>query len=316
MNRFKQEYYANIDDIARTLDRIANALENNNKEDKIYYKTRKDMFMDNPCTKKEYEASKQEAHNVKHAFTGMDGTQVDEAIELDIQHDYLHQLLKNLTMNEYQEFCNEHCLPVNDTVAVSNYITDLDYDEVLGIIKDLEASNDLSIRYKNKIKEFPKSDDQANEDAIKELDVFQPLLWPNCPDLDIRKTARMYTEELEAGINFRTKKECILDYITNEFGSQGARYTDIIKFAYYLNNSNSPKFDSTRDRGYYACALTHNRWKHGHLVYGGKDFLVKGINKEGNERYFAHSFVESVTDYWKYCDNTKKDSNNPNYNYF
>ena len=34
--------------------------------------------------------------------------------------------------------------------------------------------------------------------------------------------------------------------------------------------------------------------------YGGKDFFVKGINKEGNERYFAHSFVESVTDYWKH----------------
>ena len=298
MTRNEQEYYANINDIARALDRIANALENNNKENKIYYKTRKDMFMDNPCTKEEYEASKQEAHNVKHAFTGMDGTQVDEAIELDIQHDYLHQLLKNLTMNEYQEFCNEHCLPVNDTVAVSNYITDLDYDEVLGIIKDLEASNDLSIRYKNKIKEFPKSDDQANEDAIKELDVFQPLLWPNCPDLDIRKTARMYTEELIAG-NFNTKKECILDYITNEFGSQGARYTDIIKFAYYLGAPNASKFDSTRDRGYYSQAISGNN---AHLIQGGKDFLVKGINKEGDERYFAKSFVQSVTDYWKYIE--------------
>ena len=36
------------------------------------------------------------------------------------------------------------------------------------------------------------------------------------------------------------------------------------------------------------------------LVHGGKDFLVKGINKEGDERYFALSFVESVTEYWKY----------------
>ena len=277
MTRFEQDYYNDISSIEKSLKRIANALENNNKENKIYYKTRKDMFMDNPCTKEEYEAFKQEAHNVKHAFTGMDGTQVDEAIELDIQHDYLHQLLKNLTMNEYQEFCNEHCLPVNDTVAVSNYITDLDYDEVLGIIKDLEASNDLSIRYKNKIKEFPKVDDDNN----------------------LRKTARMYIEELEAEINFRNKKECILDYVTNEFGSHGARYTDIIKFAYYLNNANGPKFGYD-NRGYYACAMTHNRWKFGHLVYGGKDFFVKGINKEGNERYFAHSFVESVTDYWKY----------------
>jgi hypothetical protein len=154
---------------------------------------------------------------------------------------------------------------------------------VLGIISDLEAQNDLSIRYK-------KNDG--------------PLLWPNCPDLDIRKTARMYTEELEAG-NFRYKKDCILDYVTNEFGSQGARYTDIIKFAYYLNNVNSPKFGYD-NRGYYSCAMTHNRWGFGHLVQGGKDHFVKGINKEGDERYFALSFVESVTDYWKHCDNRKK----------
>ena len=280
MNRNEQEYYANIGNIARTLDRIANALENqnqfvvntikgqNNKEDKIYYKTRKDMFMDNPCTKEEYDAAKQD--------------RVQEQEELDTQHDYLHGLVQDLDNDAYNEFCNTHCLPASDTVAVSNYITDLDYDEVLGIISDLESQNDISDRYKNKIKEFPKVDD----------------------DNDLRETARMYTEELEAG-NFRTKKDCILDYVTNEFGSHGARYTDIIKFAYYLGAPNASKFNSTYNRGYYACAMTHNRWKHGHLIRGGKDFLVKGINKEGNERYFALSFVESATDYWKYCDNTK-----------
>jgi hypothetical protein len=268
MNRFEQNYYNDISSIEKSLKRIANALENNNKEDKIYYKTRKDMFMDNPCTKEEYDAAKQD--------------RIQEQEELDTHHDYLHQLVKDLSGKDYAEFCNEHCLPTADAVAVSNYITDLDYDEVLGIISDLESQNDLSIRYKNKIKKFPKVDD----------------------DNDLRETARMYEGELKHG-HFSTKKECILDYVTNEFGSHGARYTDIIKFAYYLNNPNSIKFDSTRDRGYYACAMTHNRWKHGHLVYGGKDFFVKGINKEGNERYFAHSFVESVTDYWKYCDNTK-----------
>ena len=126
---------------------------------------------------------------------------------------------------------------------------------------------------------------------------------PYDDDYDLRCTARMYADELKHG-HFSTKKECILDYVTNEFGSQGARYTDIIKFAYYLNHPNAPKFGYD-NRGYYACAMTHNRWKFGHLVYGGKDFFVKGINKEGNERYFAHSFVESVTDYWKFCDNTK-----------
>ena len=60
ITRNEQEYYANINGIAKALDRIANALENNNKEDKIYYKTRKDMFADNPCTKEEYDAAKQD----------------------------------------------------------------------------------------------------------------------------------------------------------------------------------------------------------------------------------------------------------------
>ena len=66
ITRNEQEYYANISGIARALDRIANALENNNKEDKIYYKTRKDMFMDNPCTKEEYEAYNNVGTNPKN----------------------------------------------------------------------------------------------------------------------------------------------------------------------------------------------------------------------------------------------------------
>ena len=264
MNRFEQNYYNDISSIEKSLKRIANALENNNKEDKIYYKTRKDMFMDNPCTKEEYDAAKQD--------------RIQEQEELDAQHDYLHQLVKNLSGKDYAEFCNEHCLPTADSVAVSNYITDLDYHEVLSIISDIEV----------------KSNDQANEDAIEGVDFRENHIM--CSDLDLRETARMYTEELIAG-NFNTKKECILDYITNEFGSHGARYTDIIKFAYYLGAPDSSKFDSTRDRGYYSCAISG---RNAHLIRGGKDFLVKGINKEGDERYFAHSFVESVTDYWKY----------------
>ena len=176
--------------------------------------------------------------------------------------------------DDYQEFCNTHCLPFNDTVAVSNYITDLDYDEVLGLIQEIE---------------------EAKAHAIPDTSGA-----PYDDDYDLRVTARMYTAELKAG-DFRTKKECILDYVTNEFGSQGARYTDIIKFAYYLGDSNAPKF-GYNDRGYYSCAISGNN---AHLIRGGKDCLVKGINREGDERYFAHSFVESVTDYWKFCDNTK-----------
>ena len=113
-------------------------------------------------------------------------------------------------------------------------------------------------------------------------------------DHDIRSTAMYYEETVLA--NGGTKKDCILDYVTNEFGILGARYTDIIKFAYYLGEPNALKY-SNSNRGYYSCAL--NAKLNGHLIQGGKDCLVKGINKEGNERYFALSSVDNFTDYYK-----------------
>ena len=117
-------------------------------------------------------------------------------------------------------------------------------------------------------------------------------------DHDIRSTAAYYEDAIESvrHRDLKTKKDAILDYVTNEFKSRGARYTDIIKFAYYLGASNAPKYDNSC-RGYYAMAF--NTRYGGHLIQGGKDFLVKGINKEGKERYFAHSRVDSFTDYYK-----------------
>jgi len=239
MTRFEKEYYADINSIAKTLDRIANALENNNKvnegpfttasDNTIYYKTRRDMYMDNPCTKEEYEA-------------------------------------------EQARLYTDDIKAQDDALNKANNIP--------GFEGTLDALDGLC-----NIGTNPKND--------PERDKFED-------DNDLRETARMYTEELEAG-NFKTKKDCILDYVTNEFGSHGARYTDVIKFAYYLGAPNAPKFNNS-NRGYYSCALTHGRWNTGHLVTGGKDQLVKGINKEGNERYFALSFVESVTDYYKRLD--------------
>ena len=270
MNRNDIEFYNNnVPAIRRALERIADALEKGNNK---HLGTGCSLDSDNL---------------VNETF------KAEENEELDTQHDYLHGLVQDLDNNAYQEFCNAHCLRANDAVEVSNYITDLDYDEVLGIIKELEE-------------EYPfggKSDDQANEDAIelKHGHFSEKIGVPYDDDYDLRCTAKMYTAELNSG-DFRTKKDAILDYVTNEFGSQGARYTDIIKFAYYLNNPNSIKFDSTRDRGYYSMGISGRR---PHLTTGGSDYLVKGINKEGNERYFAHSFVESVTNYWKFCDNRK-----------
>ena len=227
MNRNELEYYANINGIAKALDRIADALENNSKKDEnitavtptgdtIYYKTRRDMYMDNPCTKEEYEAHK------ANDIPGFEGT-------LDTLHNLYGPGDISIPKDEYK------------------------YVSKVGKIK-------------------------------------------NDSDFDIRVTAKMYEDDVLA--NGGTKKDCILDYVTNEFGILGARYTDVIKFAYYLGAPNAVKF-GYKDRGYYACALTHGRWNTGHLVTGGKDCLVKGINKDGNERYFALSFVESATDYWK-----------------
>jgi len=117
-------------------------------------------------------------------------------------------------------------------------------------------------------------------------------------DHDIRSTAQYYTEALSSVRHrgLKTKKDCILDYVTNEFGLHGARYTDIIKFAYYLGEPNALKY-SNANRGYYSCAF--NTRFSGHLIKGGKDFLVKGINNEGNERYFAHSSVDNFTGFYK-----------------
>ena len=115
-------------------------------------------------------------------------------------------------------------------------------------------------------------------------------------DHDIRSTAAYYEKQIGKWKDIKTKKDAILDYVTNEFGLHGARYTDIIKFAYYLGAPNAPKY-SNSNRGYYSCAL--NVRLNGHLIQGGKDCLVKGINKEGNERYFALSSVDNFTDYYK-----------------
>jgi len=276
MTRNEQNYYNDVSSIEKSLKRIASALENSN------------------VTKVDSQVN--------------ETLQAEENEELDTHHDYLHGLVQDLDTNAYNEFCNTHCLRANDAVEVSNYITDLDYDEVLGIIKELEE-------------EYPfggKSDDQANEDVLNENEALirgheeesftdtsgyetdlQGIRVDS--DHDIRTSAVMYNEEIHPASDIKTKKDAILDYVTNEFGSHGARYTDIIKFAYYLGAPNAPKYNNS-NRGYYACALTHGRWHTGHLVTGGKDQLVKGINKDGDERYFAESFVESVTDYWRYLD--------------
>ena len=197
---------------------------------------------------------------------------------------------------------------------MTNYIFGLEYEECLGAIKTalLITGDDDYISYAG-------GDDEAGLHFVKELlkkeNTTQPEKDPytydnelreyhcgvvNDSDWGVRKAAYSYEAALDSETQLTTKKDCILDYVENEFGSNGARYTDIIKFAYYLGAPNNPKYTSA-NRGYYSQAFNAGRYK-GHLAQGGKDQLVKGINSEGKERYFTLGSVESMTDYWKRLD--------------
>ena len=212
---------------------------------------------------------------------------VDERDEdnIELQTDYVFDLIKEMTKEQYVKFYHEmdFGFALSDTAAFTEHIVnDLEYDEVLDVITS----------------------------ARNILDKVRANLDPYCDgikddsDHDIRSTAQYYEKFLNQKFykndltlsDLNTKKDCILDYVTNEFGILGARYTDIIKFAYYLGEPNAPKYDNA-NRGYYSCAF--NTRFGGHLIKGGKDQLVKGINKEGKERYFALSSVDSFTDYYK-----------------
>jgi len=250
------------------LERIAVALEKNNKKESIHPVDKLQGSNDIPGFEGTLDAL--------DVLTDIKTITDDYANE---KNDELHELVQDLGNNDYLEFCSIHNLNSNDAVAISNYIAELDYEECLGIIKEVEnivETNDRNL--------------SQYETDLQGIRVDS--------DHDIRSTAKYYQEclALDSYENLNTKKDCILDYVTNEFGALGARYTDIIKFAYYLSEPNALKYTSA-NRGYYSCAF--NTRFSGHLIKGGKDFLVKGINKENDERYFALGYVDQATDYFK-----------------
>ena len=217
----------------------------------------------------------------------------DEGKSCDDDHvhnDYLNDLVTDMTKEQYVKFFldMDFGFALSDTAAFKQHCYVLEYEECLDAIKSA-----LHITGENDIVERIGSDIGIRVD-------FDPKYVHGCindSDNDIRSAAYSYQAALDCETHFTSKKDCILDYVTNEFGIVGARYTDIIKFAYYLGEHNAPKFDNA-NRGYYSCAL--NAKLNGHLIQGGKDFLVKGINNEGDERYFTHSSVDNFTGFWKY----------------
>jgi len=299
MTRNENQMYSDITSIRKSLEKIANALETNvpttpkPKDIPGFEGTLDalDALTDIKTITDEY-ASNKELHDLK--------LHTDEGKSCDDDHvhnDYLNDLVKEMTKEQYVRFFldMDFGFALSDTAAFNNHIYELDYEEVLDCIKSARnildtptSSNPDPVGFGNK--DPYTYDNDLNEycDGIK-----------NDSDHDIRSTAAYYEKFLSGfynNDNIRTKKDCILEYVTKEFGLHGARYTDVIKFAYYLGAHNAPKYDNSC-RGYYSCAF--NVRLNGHLIQGGKDQLVKGINKEGKERYYALSYVDQATDYYK-----------------
>ena len=208
------------------------------------------------------------------------------ALEKNNKKESIHPVDKLQGSNDIPGF--EGTLDALDVLCDIKTITD-DYASKENLANMTEARDYYKEKYENTITDdYVSTAKYAYETDLQGIRVDS--------DHDIRSTASYYNDEIHPASNIKTKKDAILDYVTNEFGILGARYTDIIKFAYYLGSPNAPKYTSA-DRGYYSCAFA-TRFG-GHLIKGGKDFLVKGINNEGKERYFAHSSVDNFTGFYK-----------------
>ena len=309
MTRNEQQMYSDITSIRKSLEKIANALDNNVTQ------TTKDI--------PGFEGTLDALDNVnfKPEINPADLCYVKKD-DVDVQNDYLNDLVQGMNQIEFLQFHNQmnFSFASNDSTAMSNAIYELEYDECLGAIEAalltigdrdyisaVASTGGIAPHVAGRkyvVEQLVEKEDTTNDPYTYDNDLNEYVDGiKNDSDHDIRSTAKMYFELLEStdlgnpdAYKFRTKKDCILDYVTNEFGLFGARYTDIIKFCYYLGAPNAPKYTSA-NRGYYSCAFA-TRFG-GHLVQGGKDQLVKGINCDGKERYYALSYVDNATDYYK-----------------
>ena len=320
MTKNEQQLYSDVTSIKESLKKIANALETNvpttpKPKDIPGFEGTLDalgVLCDIRTITDEYAlhnnlgTSNKELHDLK--------LHTDEGESCDDDHvhnDYLNDLVTDMTKEQYFKFFldMDFGFALSDTAAFKQHCYVLEYEECLDAIKSalhITGENDIVERIGSDIGIRVELDEptSSNPDPAG-YGHYKHEFNPYCDgikddnDYEIRTAAKMYEEELSEGHNhlINTKKDCILDYVTNEFEDTGARYTDIIKFAYYLGgNYNGPKY-SNANRGYYSCAF--NTRFGGHLIKGGKDQLVKGINKEGKERYFALSMVDNFTDYYK-----------------
>ena len=290
MTRNENQMYSDITSIRKSLEKIANALNTPN----VVYNG--------------------ELKNIKD-IPGFEGTldALDNLCNVrkddnDVHNDYLNDLVQGMNQIEFLQFHSQMSFSFasNDSTAMSDAIYELEYEECLGAIEAallitgdrdyisaVASTGGIAPHVAGRkyvVEKLVEKEDEYtyDNDLIEYKDDIK-----NDSDYRIRLAASNAEED------YATKKDAILDYVELEFGSEGARYTDIIKFAYYLGAPNAPKYTS-ENRGYYSCAFSPRM--DGHLIQGGRDFLVKGINKNGKERYFAYSSVNKFTDYYKRID--------------
>jgi hypothetical protein len=308
--------YSDVTSIRESLKKIANALETNvpttpkPKDIPGFEGTLDalDVLCDIKTITDEYATLNQSNEALIARHKNKLSSEFQKQDEIDVHSDYIFDLVKDMSKEQYVKFYldMDFGFALSDKLAFTDHILLLDYDLQLDVIKSaLQATGELDIaeRIGSDIGIKVELDEptSSNPDPAGYGNTFFDLNpyyngVKNDSDHDIRSTAKYYEEQIGKFKDIKTKKDCILDYVTNEFGITGARYTDIIKFAYYLGEHNAPKYDN-RNRGYYSCALDVRMG--GHLIQGGKDCLVKGINKEGKEKYFALSSVDNFTDYYK-----------------
>jgi hypothetical protein len=319
MTKNEQKMYSDVTSIRESLEKIANVLSTNvpttpkPKDIPGFEGTLDalDVLCDIKTITDEYATLNQSNEALIARHKNKLSSEFQKQDEIDVHSDYIFDLVKGMSKEQYVKFYldMDFGFALSDKLAFTDHILLLDYDLQLDVIKSaLQATgeldiaerigSDIGIRVEDDFYTYEHELDKNGDNSVVEYK--EGII--NDSDHEIRKNACFYESILNTkGDNdypgdLRTKKDCILDYITGEFGVLGARYTDIIKFAYYLGEHYAPKYDNS-NRGYYACAF--NTRFGGHLIKGGKDQLVKGINKEGNERYFAHSFVDQATDYYK-----------------
>ena len=117
MTRNEQQMYSDITSIRKSLEKIANALDNNVTQ------TTKDI--------PGFEGTLDALDNLCNVSTK------DEEYDFDVHNDYLNDLVQGMNQIEYLNFHNEMSFSFasNDSTAMSDAIYELEYEECLDAIK-------------------------------------------------------------------------------------------------------------------------------------------------------------------------------------